>query len=72
MPENARDQISEFQVGLAEIQTARIQADHLNFSLMAKGMAMQQAGVIPMDMDPESVGQRILEIDLDSLRLSRH
>jgi len=68
MPESARDLVSEFDELAAELEPLKHKAETVEMMLVAKGLSMQQAGLIPMESDPKVLLQRIHEVDVESLR----
>ena len=68
MPENAQQEIEAWDTLYADLSEARAAVENRTFPLMAKGLAMQQAGVIAMETDPDILNQRIQEVDPASLR----
>ncbi len=68
MPENAQAEINAWTSLYGDLTQAREAAAQRAFPLVAKAIAMQQAGVILMESDPDIINQRIQEVDPASLR----
>jgi len=68
MPENAQTEITDYLSLYEELQAKSIEVTHLDFSLQAKGIAMQQAGVIPMDTSNDTIHWLVSAQILEGLR----
>jgi len=68
MPENAQDEISQWLDLYNDLQNSTFHCTQTQMQLLAKGLAMQQAGVISMDNDPDRIFQQLKEQDKASLR----
>ena len=68
MPESAQLEIEAWNTQFLDLYEARVRVTNASFPLMAKAIAMQQAGVILMESDPDIINERVKDIDLASLR----
>jgi len=69
MSESARLELAEAQLLLDSWLDMEGQYNMRRNQLMAKGMSLQQAGIIPLQTDPEWVEMSIQNTDRESLRL---
>jgi len=65
---NAIAECAEYRVLYGDWVSTLEGATHQNLAMMAKALAIQQAGVIPMHTDPEWVMETINSMDMESLR----
>ena len=68
MSGDAIDHMKDAQMKWREWDDSRRQLVVLETQLATHGLALQQAGLIPMHTDPEWIMESIEEIDVESLR----
>ncbi len=68
MSENANDEVQQFLGLYNELQNAENHFEQTQMQCLAKSMAMQQAGVIEMDSNPDRIWEAIKRMDTASLR----
>ncbi len=72
MSDDALGQVSDARIAARRWEDSRREAEVAEMALRTTGMAMQQAGFIPLQSDPEWVAVSIEEVSTEGLHLSRH
>jgi len=69
LPSEARVQLNDF-LDQANVRSRLIsETIHTEMGMLAKGMALQQAGIIPADMELDSLKEKAAsQMDLEGLR----
>ncbi len=59
LPEQAIEELMEFDRHYVTLLEARLEVSNLEMYLSAKGMALQQAGIIPLNSDEEFIAASV-------------
>ncbi len=68
MPENSQDQIREYGTIYSNLITGRKACLELEMQCRVKALAMQAAGFVAPDSDPDTFYEKLDEVDQDGLR----
>ncbi len=68
MPENAQDAVREFGTLYSNLLTGRKACLEIDMQLRAKALAMQAAGFVAPENDPDTFYEKLDQIDQESLR----
>ncbi len=68
MPENATDEIKQYAALYSNLITGRKTCLEIEMQLRAKALAMQAAGFVAPDSDPDTFYEKLDQVDQESLR----